>query len=134
MGFPKIEAIKAYIDICQKDGIGNIIDEFISKEMRPEYKPIMMYLKTMIETILEEPNSEYADFYTSGFMTCFDIFRRQIESEEATLEDLEMQLQNMLGWISYLENENLEIKNELRKLQDEIKRLSEILPEVPTIQ
>ncbi len=117
MGFPSMTTVKAFIEICQKDGFENLIDEFLSKELRAPYKPTMSYLKRIVTDFLDEDMDEAANYYTSGFISCFDMFRRQIEAEEATVEDLELQLQNMIGWTQFLESENLEIKNKLRELE-----------------
>lgn len=133
MGFPKVETIKAFVEICKKDGFESIIDEFLSKELKPSHKPIMSYLKKIVTDFLDEDLEEYANYYSSGFITCFDMFRRQIESEEATIEDLELQLDNMIGWTKFLELENLEIKNKLIECENELKRRNSTMQEMPTI-
>jgi hypothetical protein len=93
----------------------------------------MSYLKKIVTDFLDEDLEDSANYYTSGFITCFDMFRRQIESEEATIEDLELQLQNMIGWTQFLESENLEIKNKLIECENELKRRNSEVREVPTV-
>jgi hypothetical protein len=117
MGFPRIETIKAFVEICKKDGFEELMDEFLSKELLPEYKPVMSYLKKIVTDMLEEDLNEEANYYTSGFISCFDMFRRQIEGEHATLEDLELQIENMLGWTKFLEDENITLKNKLSEYE-----------------
>lgn len=120
MGYPKTETIQAYLAICEKDGFVNIMEEFTNKDLKPEHKPIFAYLKKIISDLMDDEtiSDECVDYYTTGFLSCFDLFRRQIESEEATLEDLEMQLQNMIGWTTFLESENINLTKRLQDLNE----------------
>lgn len=129
MGFPKIETVKAFIHTCDKEGFESIVDRLLNNDLKTEYKPLFAYLKKIITDMLEDDLNEECNYYTSGFISCFDLFRRQIESEDMTVDDIKLQLDNVLAWSSFLEKENVELKNEL----NEIKRNNKSLPEMPAV-
>lgn len=129
MGFPKIDTVKAFIHVCEKEGFESIVDRLMNNDLKTEYKPLFAYLKKIVTDMLEDDLTEECNYYTSGFISCFDLFRRQIESEDMTVDDIKLQLDNVLAWSSYLENENLALKNEL----NEIKRNNTNLPEMPAV-
>lgn len=130
MGFPKIETVKAFIHACDKEGFETIVDRLLNNDLKTEYKPLFAYLKKIVTDMLEDDLNEECNYYTSGFISCFDLFRRQIESEDMSIDDIKIQLDNILAWSSFLEKENVELKNEL----NEIKRHNKGMSEMPAVQ
>jgi hypothetical protein len=90
--------------------------------------PILSFFKIAITQMLEDNLFDEVDGYSTGFMTCLDLFRRQMDAEKITLEELEIQIENMCGWTSFLENEALEMKNEINELKRQNKELREMFP------
>jgi hypothetical protein len=137
MGFPKIETVKAFIHTCDKDGFESIVDKLLNNDLKNEYKPLFAYLKKIVTDMLADDLVEECNYYTSGFVSCFDLFRRQIESEDMDVDDIQSQLKNLLAWSSFLEDENVSLKNKITLLETSsngIERNNTELPKVPTVQ
>lgn len=117
MGFPKLETVKSFIQVCEKDGFESIVDKILDRELKAEYKPLFAYFKKIITDMLDDNMTEECNYYTSGFISCFDLFRRQIEADSMSLDDISLQLKNILAWSEFLERENLELKNEINELK-----------------
>lgn len=124
MGYPTIETVKMFAEITNRDGFEEISENLLLKCKDQRMIPILSYFKQALILILENDLYDEADGYSSGFITCLDLFRRQIESEETTLEDLEIQLKNILAWNEYLEKENINLKNQIEELRNEISELT----------
>jgi hypothetical protein len=129
MGYPTKETIEAFKQIVDKDGIEDILENLV-KEANSNKKiaPIIEFLKEMVHTIIQDNLEEELSAYTHGFISCLDLFRRQIESEIIDLEDLNLQLDNIIGWNQYLEDESVKLREEI----DVLKRRNNELQEMRT--
>ena len=119
MGFPKKETVALFIEMINRDGLESVILQALKGDAIPKYGPIISFLKAAC-LIIDDPenNSELCmESYSLGFLSCFNLFRLQIESEDMDLDDLENQVQKLEGWISYLEDENVRLKNENTELR-----------------
>lgn len=126
MGYPNNDTIQLFAEIVKRDGIEELMEKLIDKASRdPKMKPLLGFFKTTLTTMLEDELFDEVDGYSTGFITCFDMFRRQIESEKISLEDLLLQVDNLCGWNSFLEEESLLIKSELERLKKENLNLKE---------
>lgn len=127
MGYPSVDTIKLFCEILNRDGIDSITENIILSGNNPKLNPILIYFKRTLTDMLKEELYEEVDGYTTGFLTCLDIFRRQLDADDVSLEDLEIQIENMCGWTDYLEHENLKLRNELNELNRRNKELQELL-------
>lgn len=116
MGYPTIETIKMFVEITNRDGFEEISENLLLKHKDQRIMPLLSYFKQAIIQMLESELYDEADGFSSGFIVCLDLFRRQIESEAITLEELEIQLENILAWAEYLEKENVNLKNQIEEL------------------
>jgi hypothetical protein len=116
MGYPTIETIKMFVEITNRDGFEEISENLLLKHKDQRIMPLLSYFKQAIIQMLEGELYDEADGFSSGFIVCLDLFRRQIESEAITLEELEIQLENILAWAEYLEKENVNLKNQIEEL------------------
>lgn len=128
MGYPTIETIKMFVEITSRDGFEEISENLLLKHKDQRIMPLLSYFKQAIIQMLEGELYDEADGFSSGFIICLDLFRRQIESEAITLEELEIQLQNMEGWTSFLEEESIRLKEELSELTRRYKELQKVSP------
>jgi hypothetical protein len=128
MGYPTIETIKMFVEITSRDGFEEISENLLLKHKDQRIVPLLSYFKQAIIQMLEGELYDEADGFSSGFIVCLDLFRRQIESEAITLEELEIQLENMCGWSEYLENENVRLKEELSELTRRYTELQKVSP------
>lgn len=128
MGYPNNDTISLFSEIVKRDGIEEIMEKLIDKASKdPKMKPLLGFFKSTLTTMLEDELFDEVDGYSTGFITCFDMFRRQIESEKISLEDLLLQVDNLCGWNEFLEIENLTLKkeiNELTRQNTELRSLS----------
>lgn len=108
-----------FVEIVERDGLEEI-SEGLLKCKEGKMLPLLSYFKQVIISMIDNDLYDEADGYTTGFLTCLDMFRRQINSENVTLEDIEIQLANMEGWNSYLEQENIDLKNQIRELKQNL--------------
>ena len=135
MGYPTIETVRMFAEITNRDGFEEISEQLLLKGKDQRMIPLLSYFKQAIIQMMEAELYDEADGYSSGFITCLDMFRRQIEAEAITLEELEIQINNMSGWISYLENESVLLNGQIKDLRNELieltrrnKELSEMRP------
>ena len=117
MGYPSLETVQMFAEIAHRDGLEEITENLIIKNRDPRTLPLLSYFKKIIIHLTENELYDEADGYSSGFLSCLDIFRRQINYEAITLGDLEIQLNNINSWNSYLETENLELKSKIEELE-----------------
>lgn len=116
MGYPSLETVQMFVEITNRDGLEEISENMLLKNKEHRMLPLLSYFKQMIVNMIENELYDEADGYSSGFLSCLDIFRRQINSEAVKLEDIEAQLSNMEGWINFLETENVQLKNQIKEL------------------
>lgn len=129
MGYPSKETIEAFKQIVEKDGLEEILGNLVNaSNMNKKLSPIVGYLKEMIFLMIDDGIDDEISSYTNGFISCLDLFRRQIESESIDIEDLNLQLENIVGWNNYLESESQTLKEEL----DGLKRRYKELQALPT--
>ena len=124
MGYPSKETIEAFKQIVEKDGLEEILGNLVNLSgVNKKINPIVNYLKEMIFSMIDEEVEEEMSAYTNGFISCLDLFRRQIDSESISLEDLNLQLENICGWNEFLERENYNLKEEIDGLKRRYKEL-----------
>ena len=124
MGYPTIETVRMFAEITNRDGFEEISEQLLLKSKDQRMIPLLSYFKQAIIQTMEAELYDEADGYSSGFITCLDMFRRQMEAEAITLEELEVQLKNMCGWSDYLESENLTLNNKIKDLKDQLSELT----------
>ena len=96
MGYPSKETIEAFKQIIEKDGLEEVLGNLVNiSNVNKKINPIVTYLKEMIFSMIDNNLEEEMSAYTNGFISCLDLFRRQIESESIDLEDLNIQLENI---------------------------------------
>ena len=116
MGFPSIETVDLFYEIVQRDGMEYVSENLLLKSKDPRLVPAVRYLKTVLLSLIEDELLDEANGFSAGFISCLDIFRRQIDSEDIDLEDIELQLKNLSAWIEYLEAEVVKLKSEINEL------------------
>jgi len=130
MGYPTKSTIDAFKQIVEKDGMEDILENLVNAaNNNKKIAPIVGFLKEMVHTIISDNLEDELSAYTNGFISCLDLFRRQLESETIDLEDLNLQLDNIVGWNEFLEKENFALKEEI----DGLKRRNKELQEMPTL-
>ena len=128
MGYPSKETIEAFKQIIEKDGLEEVLGNLVNiSNTNKKINPVVNYLKEMIFSMIDDNLEEEMSAYTNGFVSCLDLFRRQIEGETIDLEDLNIQLENIIGWNNYLESENQALKEEVDGLKRRNKEL-QIMP------
>lgn len=137
MGYPTIETVRMFAEITNRDGFEELSERLLLKNKDPKMLPLLSYFKTAIIQMMEAELYDEADGYSSGFISCLDMFRRQIEAEAITLEELEIQLKNILAWSSYLEDESILLNEQIKDLKDqliELTRRNKELSKVPPLR
>jgi hypothetical protein len=124
MTYPTADTINAFIEIVERDGIEPITEYLILKNKDTRIQPMLVFFKKIIINMMEDELFDEADGYSTGFISCLDLFRRQIQAEKVTLEELEIQIENMCGWSEYLESENLTLCNKNGELINKINELT----------
>lgn len=120
MGFPTLETVKLFLaELKKSKDIESIFDSYKDDGLNPKYLPSLSLLKEIVLTLntREQYMSEVSPFFT-GFMCAFDLFRRQIESEDMTVDDIEANLTSITNWTKFLEDENCRLKQELEALKN----------------
>lgn len=107
--FPTNETVKLFLAMCNRDGTINAMMDLIDKQ-NEEYKPSLNFLKLLIAMI---DKTEYKDVcvesLTIGFMTCFNLFRLQIEASNMDVADLQSNIDALSNYVEYLEKEVIKI-------------------------
>jgi hypothetical protein len=130
MGYPTKSTIDAFKQIVEKDGMEDILENLVNAaNNNKKIAPIVDFLKEMVHAIISDNLEDELSAYTNGFISCLDLFRRQLESETIDLEDLNLQLDNIVGWNEFLEKENFALKEEI----DGLKRRNKELQEMSTL-
>ena len=114
MGFPSIETVDLFYEIVQRDGMEYVSENLLLKSKDPRLVPAVRYLKTVLLSLIEDELLDEANGFSAGFISCLDIFRRQIDSEDIDLDDIQQQLQNICGWTEYLEEEVTRLKEQIK--------------------
>lgn len=130
MSYPTRETVELFCEVLKKDGMEDVMEKLLmenGKDLR--MMPILSFFKQSLTQLMEDHLLDEIDGYSSGFLCCLDLFRRQIGAEEVTLDDLNIQIDNMIGWSQYLENESLTIRNELNELTRKYKELQKLYSE-----
>jgi len=127
MSYPTLDTISVFKEMLRRDGVEDIIEKLIIKNTDTRLFPILGYFKATLTHLMEDGLYDEIDGYSTGFLTCLDLFRRQIESNKVKFSDLEIQIENMCGWTEFLEKEALEIKTELNELRRQNKELQGML-------
>jgi hypothetical protein len=121
MGYPTKETIEAFKQIVDKDGMEDILENLVTLANNDKkIAPIIGFLKEMVHIIISDNLEEELSAYTHGFISCLDLFRRQIQSETIDLEDLNLQLDNIVGWNSYLEDEVVKLNDKIKELENKL--------------
>lgn len=127
MSYPTRETVELFCEVLKKDGMEDVMEKLLmenGKDLR--MMPILSFFKQSLTQLMEDHLLDEIDGYSSGFLCCLDLFRRQIGAEETTLDDLNLQIDNMCGWTEYLEREGLTLRNELNELTRKYKELQEL--------
>lgn len=117
MGFPSIDTVNLFYEILKREGMDRISESVLLKSKDLRLIPSLSYLKTVLLNLIADDLIDEANGYSAGFITCLDMFRRQLSSEEISLEDVEIQLKNVCAWTSYLEEENMRLKDQIKELE-----------------
>ncbi len=121
MGYPTKETISAFKDIVEKDGMEDIFHNLVElSKSNKKINPLIEYLKAMVFSMVDGGLDEELGAYTNGFISCLDLFRRQMDSESIDLEDLNIQLENICGWNSYLEDEVVRLNDKIKELENKL--------------
>lgn len=113
--FPSKETVKLFIDISNRDGFAATLGSALSDPVNPKYSAILGYLKSALKTIDNTgvENRFCPESFASGFLSCFHMFRLQIESEDMDIEDLQSNIDSLTNYIKFLEDESLKLKEQL---------------------
>ena len=127
MGYPSLDTVRSFQDIVKRDGLEDITENLFTKNQDLRMSAILSYFKLILTQMLENELLDEANGFSNGFISCLDLFRRQINSEKANLEELNIQIENICGWVQFLENENLSLGNQVNELTRRNKELQEML-------
>lgn len=127
MGYPSLDTVRSFQDIVKRDGLEDITENLFTKNQDLRMSAILSYFKLVLTQMLENELLDEANGFSNGFISCLDLFRRQINSEKANLEELNIQIENICGWTSFLEQENLTLGNKINELTRRNKELQEML-------
>lgn len=118
MSYPTRETVELFCEVLKKDGMEDVMEKLLmenGKDLR--MMPILSFFKQSLTQLMEDHLLDEIDGYSSGFLCCLDMFRRQINSQETTVDDLTFQINNIEGWANFLEIENSELKNQIEELK-----------------
>lgn len=118
MGYPSLETVQVFKEISERDGIEEITENLFGKYKDRRMTPLLMYFKLVLTQMLENDLIDEANGYSNGFISCVDMFRRQINCDMASLDDLTLQIDNMANWINFLESEVATLKNKIYELEN----------------
>ena len=121
MSYPTRETVELFCEVLKKDGMEDVMEKLLmenGKDLR--MMPILSFFKQSLTQLMEDHLLDEIDGYSSGFLCCLDMFRRQINSQETTVDDLTFQINNIEGWANFLEIENTELKNQIEKLKQNL--------------
>lgn len=119
MSYPTRETVELFCEVLKKDGMEDVMEKLLmenGKDLR--MMPILSFFKQSLTQLMEDHLLDEIDGYSSGFLCCLDMFRRQIGSNEITLDDLNIQISNILAWSNYLEEEVAKLKSIIKTYED----------------
>lgn len=119
MSYPTRETVELFCEVLKKDGMEDVMEKLLmenGKDLR--MMPILSFFKQSLTQLMEDHLLDEIDGYSSGFLCCLDMFRRQIGSSEITLDDLNIQINNILAWSNYLEEEVANLKSIIKTYED----------------
>jgi len=119
MSYPTRETVERFCEVLKKDGMEDVMEKLLmenGKDLR--MMPILSFFKQSLTQLMEDHLLDEIDGYSSGFLCCLDMFRRQIGSNEITLDDLNIQISNISAWSNYLEEEVSRLKNIIKTYED----------------
>lgn len=119
MTYPSMDTVNLFYEILKRDGVEEITENLLLNCKDVRILPILSFFKTFITNMLEDDLIDETDGFSTGFICCLDMFRREINAQESTLDDLIFQIENMVGWTNFLEVENINLKNELDCIKTE---------------
>lgn len=110
--FPSKETIDVFLAMCAKDGLMKVSSSIFEDKVDPKYEPTIQILKNLVVTLTEMEKALFdPESFATGFLTCFNIFRLQLESEDMTIEDMSANMAVLNSYVEFLENENSELRN-----------------------
>lgn len=119
MSYPTRETVELFCEVLKKDGMEDVMEKLLmenGKDLR--MMPILSFFKQSLTQLMEDHLLDEIDGYSSGFLCCLDMFRRQIGSNEITLDDLNIQINSILAWSNYLEEEVAKLKSIIKTYED----------------
>lgn len=119
MSYPTRETVELFCEVLKKDGMEDVMEKLLmenGKDLR--MMPILSFFKQSLTQLMEDHLLDEIDGYSSGFLCCLDMFRRQIGSNEITLDDLNIQISNISSWSNYLEEEVSRLKSIIKTYED----------------
>lgn len=120
MGFPSTDTVNLFYEIVERDGMEHVTEDLLLRSKDTRILPMVKYLKTVLLSLIKDELIDEANGYSAGFISCLDMFRREIDSDEFTLDDIKFQIENISAWSSYLEDENLKLKDQIEKLKQNL--------------
>ena len=115
--FPSKETVSLFVDMTNRDGFSNTVISVLSEPINKKYSPVLGYLKSALRAISKSSNSKEGGFceesFASGFLSCFHLFRLQLESEDMEDDDLICSYENLSNYVKYLEEENVKLKDKI---------------------
>lgn len=114
--FPTKQTISLFIEMCNRDGIVNTVSQFLNndKDLSDKYIPTISFLKSNIKIIENQNTDVCPESFAVGFLTCFHLFRLQLEAESMEIEDMQISLENLNSYVSYLEERLMETTDDTK--------------------
>jgi len=109
--FPSKDTVKLFIDISSRDGLAKTIASILDQQSNANYAPTLSYLKSVLRILDEDKSDLCAESYATGFLSCFHLFRLQLESEDMDIDDLQINVEHLSNYIKFLEEENIRIRD-----------------------
>lgn len=97
--------------MCNRDGIIPTLTAFLKDgdgliPKDSKYMPCLSHLKVNLKAIEESESAEICkESYTVGFLSCFHLFRLQLEADQMDFEELQINIENLTSYITYLEDQ-----------------------------
>jgi hypothetical protein len=112
--FPTKNTVDLFIEMCNKGGPVNTVVGFLKEDsINAEYKPSIAYLKAAIQFMMDTSSDICTESFCVGFLSCFHLFRLQLEADQMDIGDLEVNLESLSNYVEYLEGEVRELNGKL---------------------
>ena len=126
--FPTKDTVDLFIDMCNKSGPVNTVVGFLKEDsINTEYKPSIAYLKAAIQFMMDSGSDICTESFCVGFLSCFHLFRLQLEADQMDIGDLEVNLASLSNYVEFLEGE-------VRELNGKLENTNTGVHKVPTLQ